>query len=197
MLTVTVLQILFARAEALHAHGHTKEACHLAQQLAEEMLLHPPDLFANTTSGTTTPKCEHQGKWEWNWSGKGGGEGMCYSSHLSVHPMGSLWTISNTCVHMCTHTNTHTHTHMCIQACKHIHTHAHTCTHLLLYECYQILIVTQLCSFCPQLKRRRHWTRSPCWPVPHWPRPPSCVVCCPRTLSVTISLSKSACLAWN
>ena len=59
-----VFQILFARAEALHAHGHTKEACHLAQQLAEEMLLHPPDLFANTTGGTTTPKCEHLGKWK-------------------------------------------------------------------------------------------------------------------------------------
>lgn len=37
-------QILFARAEALHAHGHTKEACKLARQLAEEMLSNPPDL---------------------------------------------------------------------------------------------------------------------------------------------------------
>ncbi|XP_070185211.1 zinc finger SWIM domain-containing protein 8-like isoform X3 [Littorina saxatilis] len=51
-----VQEILFARAEALHAHGHTKEACHLAQQLAEEMLLRPPDLFANTANGATTPK---------------------------------------------------------------------------------------------------------------------------------------------
>ncbi|KAK7477763.1 hypothetical protein BaRGS_00030946 [Batillaria attramentaria] len=51
-----VQEILFARAEALHAHGHTKEACHLAQQLAEEMLLRPPDLFANTVSGASTPK---------------------------------------------------------------------------------------------------------------------------------------------
>jgi len=29
---------LFALAEALHTHGYTKEACRLAQQLAEEML---------------------------------------------------------------------------------------------------------------------------------------------------------------
>ncbi|KAL8608972.1 hypothetical protein ACOMHN_062855 [Nucella lapillus] len=51
-----VQEILFARAEALHAHGHTKEACHLAQQLAEEMLLHPPDLFTSNVTGATTPK---------------------------------------------------------------------------------------------------------------------------------------------
>ncbi|XP_025100498.1 zinc finger SWIM domain-containing protein 8-like isoform X2 [Pomacea canaliculata] len=52
-----VQDILFARAEALHAHGHTKEACHLARQLAEEMLNSPPDLFANTvSSGVSTPK---------------------------------------------------------------------------------------------------------------------------------------------
>lgn len=38
--------MLCARAEALHAHGHTKEACMLAQQLAEELLTNPPDLLA-------------------------------------------------------------------------------------------------------------------------------------------------------
>ena len=37
-------QILFARAEALHAHGHVKEACQLTRHLAEEMLNNPPDL---------------------------------------------------------------------------------------------------------------------------------------------------------
>lgn len=42
--------ILFARAEALHAHGHTKEACKLAQQLAEELLANPPDLLAETAA---------------------------------------------------------------------------------------------------------------------------------------------------
>ena len=42
----TYLQILCARAEALHAHGHTKEACKLAEQLAEELLANPPDLLA-------------------------------------------------------------------------------------------------------------------------------------------------------
>ena len=41
-----LIQILCARAEALHAHGHTKEACKLAQQLAEELLTNPPDLLA-------------------------------------------------------------------------------------------------------------------------------------------------------
>lgn len=39
-------EILCARAEALHAHGHTKEACKLAEQLAEELLTNPPDLLA-------------------------------------------------------------------------------------------------------------------------------------------------------
>lgn len=43
---ILVSQILFARAEALHAHGHTKEACKLARQLAEEMLNNPTDLIA-------------------------------------------------------------------------------------------------------------------------------------------------------
>ncbi|KAK2181654.1 hypothetical protein NP493_386g04012 [Ridgeia piscesae] len=42
--------ILFARAEALHAHGHTKDACTLAQQLAEEMLANPPDLASDQTT---------------------------------------------------------------------------------------------------------------------------------------------------
>lgn len=37
---------LFSRAEALHAHGYTKEACKLAKQLAEEMLNNPPDVNA-------------------------------------------------------------------------------------------------------------------------------------------------------
>lgn len=37
--------ILFARAEGLHAHGHTREACILGVRLAEEMLANPPDLM--------------------------------------------------------------------------------------------------------------------------------------------------------
>ena len=44
------LQILFARAEALHAHGHTKDACRLAKQLAEEMLANPPDLASDQST---------------------------------------------------------------------------------------------------------------------------------------------------
>jgi hypothetical protein len=33
----------------------------LAQKLAEDMLLRPPDLFAaSSASGATTPKCKHQ-----------------------------------------------------------------------------------------------------------------------------------------
>ncbi|XP_064625296.1 zinc finger SWIM domain-containing protein 8-like isoform X2 [Lineus longissimus] len=43
---------LFARAEALHAHGYTKEACKLAKQLAEEMLANPPDLTAEPVQHT-------------------------------------------------------------------------------------------------------------------------------------------------
>ena len=41
---------MFARAEALHAHGHTREACRLAQRLAEELLTNPPDLLAETAN---------------------------------------------------------------------------------------------------------------------------------------------------
>lgn len=37
--------ILFARAEGLHAHGHGREACILAVRLAEELLAHPPNLM--------------------------------------------------------------------------------------------------------------------------------------------------------
>lgn len=37
--------VLFARAEGLHAHGHSKEACMLGVKLAEELLAHPPNLM--------------------------------------------------------------------------------------------------------------------------------------------------------
>lgn len=37
--------ILFARAEGLYAHGHTREACIIGVQLAEELLANPPDLM--------------------------------------------------------------------------------------------------------------------------------------------------------
>lgn len=37
--------VLFARAEGLHAHGHSREACILGVKLAEELLEHPPDLM--------------------------------------------------------------------------------------------------------------------------------------------------------
>lgn len=37
--------ILFSRAEGLYAHGHTREACILGVQLAEELLANPPDLM--------------------------------------------------------------------------------------------------------------------------------------------------------
>lgn len=37
--------VLFARAEGLHAHGHSKEACILGVKLAEELLMNPPDLM--------------------------------------------------------------------------------------------------------------------------------------------------------
>lgn len=37
--------ILFARAEGLYVHGHTREACILSVQLAEELLANPPNLM--------------------------------------------------------------------------------------------------------------------------------------------------------
>lgn len=61
------LEILFARAEGLHAHGHSAEACELGIQLATELLANPPDLLVElppiiTKSGKkkkTNPAC-HQ-----------------------------------------------------------------------------------------------------------------------------------------
>ncbi|XP_064457941.1 zinc finger SWIM domain-containing protein 8 homolog [Ornithodoros turicata] len=47
-------EILFARAEALHAHGHTQEACKLAVRLAEELLVHPP--VFEVEGSTSTPQ---------------------------------------------------------------------------------------------------------------------------------------------
>ncbi|CAG0915760.1 unnamed protein product [Notodromas monacha] len=41
------LEVLFARAEALHAHGFSSEASTLAIQLAEELLARPPDLMVD------------------------------------------------------------------------------------------------------------------------------------------------------
>lgn len=41
------LEILFARAEGLHAHGHSAEACELGVQLASELLANPPDLLVD------------------------------------------------------------------------------------------------------------------------------------------------------
>ncbi|XP_076368727.1 zinc finger SWIM domain-containing protein 8-like [Tachypleus tridentatus] len=41
------LEVLFARAEALHAHGHTQEACKLAVKLAEELLANPPNFVVD------------------------------------------------------------------------------------------------------------------------------------------------------
>lgn len=37
--------VLFARAEGLHAHGHSREACMLGVKLAEELLANPPNLM--------------------------------------------------------------------------------------------------------------------------------------------------------
>ncbi|XP_021938026.1 zinc finger SWIM domain-containing protein 8 isoform X2 [Zootermopsis nevadensis] len=43
--TEDVWDVLFARAEGLHAHGHGKEACTLGVRLAKELLASPPDLM--------------------------------------------------------------------------------------------------------------------------------------------------------
>ena len=61
------LEILFARAEGLHAHGHSSEACELGVQLASELLANPPDLLVelppiitkNGKKKKTNPAC-HQ-----------------------------------------------------------------------------------------------------------------------------------------
>lgn len=42
--------VLFARAEGLHAHGHGREACMLGVKLAEELLAKPPDLMIDIPS---------------------------------------------------------------------------------------------------------------------------------------------------
>lgn len=38
------LQVLFACAEALHAHGYSTEASRLTVELAQDLLANPPDL---------------------------------------------------------------------------------------------------------------------------------------------------------
>ena len=61
------MDILFARAEGLHAHGHSAEACELGVQLASELLANPPDLLVqlppvvtkNGKKKKTNPAC-HQ-----------------------------------------------------------------------------------------------------------------------------------------
>ncbi|XP_071953686.1 zinc finger SWIM domain-containing protein 8-like isoform X2 [Antedon mediterranea] len=45
------MQIQFNRTEALYVHGHTWYACHLAIQLAEEMVANPPKLDTEIPSG--------------------------------------------------------------------------------------------------------------------------------------------------
>ena len=49
--------MLFALAEALHAHGHTKEACRLVRQLAEEILAHD----TNIPCGSVEHSSHHKG----------------------------------------------------------------------------------------------------------------------------------------
>ena len=46
-------EVLFARAEGLHAHGHSKEACRLGVKLAQELLANPPDLSLDLPHLTT------------------------------------------------------------------------------------------------------------------------------------------------
>lgn len=42
-----IWDVLFARAEGLHAHGHNKEACTLGVQLAKDLLENPPNLMVD------------------------------------------------------------------------------------------------------------------------------------------------------
>uniref|UniRef100_A0A8D9ETE1 Zinc finger SWIM domain-containing protein 8 n=1 Tax=Cacopsylla melanoneura TaxID=428564 RepID=A0A8D9ETE1_9HEMI len=56
--TLDPWEVLFARAEGLHAHGHSKEACKLGVRLAEELLANPPNLTIIETPPTV---CKQQG----------------------------------------------------------------------------------------------------------------------------------------
>ena len=47
-------EILFARAEGLHAHGHVQEASKLAVRLAEELLARPPNLILDLPLTSTS-----------------------------------------------------------------------------------------------------------------------------------------------
>ncbi|KAL0280565.1 UNVERIFIED_CONTAM: hypothetical protein PYX00_001825 [Menopon gallinae] len=49
-------EILFARAEGLHAHGHGPEACTLAVRLAVELLANPPNLLVELPQISTKGK---------------------------------------------------------------------------------------------------------------------------------------------
>ena len=44
LLPMSFFQILFACAEALHAHGYSSEASRLTVELAQDLLANPPDL---------------------------------------------------------------------------------------------------------------------------------------------------------
>lgn len=43
--------LLMARAEGLHAHGFTREACRIGVQLAQQLLANPPDFTLDQTTG--------------------------------------------------------------------------------------------------------------------------------------------------
>lgn len=63
--TEDVWDVLFARAEGLHAHGHGKEACTLGVRLAKELLASPPDLMVELpplpSKGKRKKVCERLG----------------------------------------------------------------------------------------------------------------------------------------
>lgn len=44
LVPMSSLQVLFACAEALHAHGYSSEASRLTVELAQDLLANPPDL---------------------------------------------------------------------------------------------------------------------------------------------------------
>lgn len=44
LVPMSSLQVLFACAEALHAHGYSNEASRLTVELAQDLLANPPDL---------------------------------------------------------------------------------------------------------------------------------------------------------
>ena len=73
LVPMSFIQILFACAEALHAHGYSSEASRLTVELAQDLLANPPDLKVEpppakvrplTLPSASPPTLPHTPRWE-------------------------------------------------------------------------------------------------------------------------------------